>query len=146
MFRLTTEQIFDLPAYWHPLTWIWPEMKTKVQNMPWKSIFERTINRRKIWNVPLDVLMCPPQISIQWHWTPIIDPSWCKWNLYPPPIQCRKNYASELYFYTSLQIFDSKFKISIATEVHKLFRHLGNQHLTAHQMTQQSYGQKSKIG
>ena len=26
----------------------------------------------------------------QWHWTPIIDPSWCKHMLYPPPIQCWK--------------------------------------------------------
>ena len=50
------------------------------------------------------------------------------------------------YFYTSLQIFDSKFKIAIATEVRQLFQHLGNRHLTAHQTAQNQYGQKSKIG
>ena len=32
MFRLTTEQIFDLPAHLQAFQ-IWPEMKTKVQNM-----------------------------------------------------------------------------------------------------------------
>ena len=26
----------------------------------------------------------------QWHWTPIIDHSWCERTLYPPPIQCKK--------------------------------------------------------
>ena len=32
MFRLTTEQIFYLPAHLRAFQ-IWPEMKTKVQNM-----------------------------------------------------------------------------------------------------------------
>ena len=30
-------------------------------------------------------IMCPLQI-INWHWTPIIDPSWGKWDVYLPPI------------------------------------------------------------
>ena len=59
----------------------------------------------------------------------------------------KKKFLSRVtYFYTSLQIFDSKFKIAIATEVRQLFRHLGNRHLTAHQMARRQYGQKSKIG
>ena len=35
--------------------------------------------------------MCPLQI-INWHWTPIIDRSWCKLTLYPSPINV-KNYS-----------------------------------------------------
>ena len=55
-------------------------------------ICQRTVKQKKIWNVPLDALMCPLQI-INWHWTPIIDHSWFNWMLYPPPIQCQ-NYSS----------------------------------------------------
>ena len=65
------------------------EMKIKVQNWTKMSIYHRTVNQKKIWNVPLDALICPLQI-INWYWTPIIDPSWSKRMLYPPPIQCRK--------------------------------------------------------
>ena len=38
------------------------EMKTKVQNLTKMSICHRTINHKKIWNVPLDALICPLQI------------------------------------------------------------------------------------
>ena len=51
----------------------------------------RTINHRKICNASLDALMCPLQI-INWHWTPVINPSWCECMLYPPSIQCQ-NYS-----------------------------------------------------
>ena len=40
------------------LTW----MKTKVQNSTKMSICHRTVNHKKIWNVPLDALICPLQI------------------------------------------------------------------------------------
>ena len=50
---------------------------------------QRTVNHGKIWNVPLDALICPLQITNR-HWTPIIDPSWRKRDLYPLPVQCRK--------------------------------------------------------
>ena len=60
------------------------KMKTKVQNLTKMSIFHR-----KICNAPLDALMCPLQI-INWHWTLIIDPSWHKYMLYPPPVQTQK--------------------------------------------------------
>ena len=91
-------------------------------------ICQRTVNHSNIWNEPLYTLMCPLQI-INWHWTP----SWCN----PLPIQCRKllngpkvgNRSTKLkkmvfqvtYFYTSLQIFGSKFKIPIATERGQFF-------------------------
>ena len=61
MFRLSPERIFGL------LTHLWPfqirfEMKTKVQNWSKMSICHRTINHKKISNVPLDALICPLQI------------------------------------------------------------------------------------
>ena len=37
-------------------------MKSKVQNLTKMSICHRTINQKKIWNAPLDALMCPLQI------------------------------------------------------------------------------------
>ena len=42
----------------------------------------------------------------------------------------KKRCIQVTYFYTFLQIFDSKFKIPIATEISELFWHLGNRHLT----------------
>ena len=88
------------------------------------------LTTKKIWNVPLDALICPLQI-INWHWTPIIDPSWCKCTLYPSPIQCpnysighksetdqpKKNLIWRIYFYTFLSILGSKFKIPITTDI-----------------------------
>ena len=54
----------------------------------------------------------------------------------------KKNVIGRIYFYTSVPIFDSKFKIPIATKISEFFQHLDNRHLTA----QRQYGQKSKIG
>ena len=86
-------------------------------------------------NALLDALTCPLQI-INWHWTPIIDPSWCKCMLYPPPIQCQKlldrslfgNRSTKqkkgplenifLHLYTD---FGSKFKIQMAKNFHWTF-------------------------
>ena len=58
----------------------------------------------------------------------------------------KKKLIGRIYFYTSVHIFDSKFQIPIATKISEFFRHLDNRHLTAHQMAQHQYGQKSKIG
>ena len=58
----------------------------------------------------------------------------------------KKKLIGRIYFDTSVPIFDSKFKIPIATKISEFFRHLDNQHLTAHQTAQRQYGQKSKIG
>ena len=61
-------------------------------------------------------------------------------------IKKKKKTTRIIYFYTSVPIFDSKFKIPIATNSYDFFRHLENWHLTAHQTAQRQYGQKSKIG
>ena len=58
----------------------------------------------------------------------------------------KKKVVQHYIFYTSLPIFDSKFKIPIATKDSEFFQHLDNRHLMAHQMAQWCYGQKSKIG
>ena len=58
----------------------------------------------------------------------------------------KKRFIRVTYFYTFLQIFGSKYKTPIATEIGELFRHLDNRHLTAHQTAKWWYGQKSKIG
>ena len=58
----------------------------------------------------------------------------------------KKKLSGRIYFYTFVPICDSKFQIAIATEKFELFRCLDNRHLTAHQMVQRQYGQKSKIG
>ena len=58
----------------------------------------------------------------------------------------KKKPIGRIYFYTSVQILDSKFQIPIATKSYDFFRHLDNRHLTAHQTAQRQYGQKSKIG
>ena len=61
IFRLSPERIFDLLTHLRPFQ-IWLEMKTKVQNWTKMSICHRTVNHKKIWNVPLDALICPLQI------------------------------------------------------------------------------------
>ena len=61
MFRLSPERIFDLLTHKRPFQ-IRLEMKTKVQNWTKMSICHRTVNYKKIWNVPLDALICPLQI------------------------------------------------------------------------------------
>ena len=52
------------------------------------------------------------------------------------PNKKRKKFIRGTYFYTFLQIFGSKFKIPIATEMGELFGHLGNRYLTAQQRAQ----------
>ena len=62
IFRLSPERIFDLLTHLRPFQ-MWLEMKTKVQNWTKMSICHRTVNHKKIWNVPSDALICPLQIS-----------------------------------------------------------------------------------
>ena len=85
---LHTYRLDLICRWWCPFE-IAAEIKTKCKIWLKCQFSHRTINHIKICNVPLDALMCPLQI-INWHWTPIIDHSWCKCTLYPPPIQCRK--------------------------------------------------------
>ena len=61
------ERIFDLLTHLQPFH-IRLETKTKEQNWTKMSICHRTVNHKRIWNVPLDALICPLQIII-WHWT-----------------------------------------------------------------------------
>ena len=61
MFRLTINTIFDLLTHLRPFQ-IRLEMKTKEQNWTKMSICHRTVNHKKIWNVPLDALICLLQI------------------------------------------------------------------------------------
>ena len=153
MYRLISDSIFDLLTHLWPFQ-IWPEMKTKKCKIWLKCKFShRTVNCKKIWNTPLDALLCPLQI-INWHWASIIDPSWCKCMLYPPTIQCKKLLdQSKLvnqkkvfwrtYFYTFLQIFSSKFKISITTEIQKIISTSGK--LALNGQTNSSAMRYSKI-
>ena len=53
------------------LKW-WPKCKIWL-----KCLFAIELSTTKNWNIPWGALMCPLQI-INWHWTPIMDPSWCK--------------------------------------------------------------------
>ena len=55
------------------------------------------------------------------------------------PKKKEKKFIWGTYFYTFLQIFGSKFKIPIATE-------MGNRYLTAQQRAQKRHTHKSKIG
>ena len=55
------ERIFNLLTHLQPFQ-IRLEMKTKEQNWTKMSICHRTVNHKKIWNVPLDALICPLQI------------------------------------------------------------------------------------
>ena len=57
-----------------------------------------------------------------------------------------KRFIQVTYFYTFLQIFDSKFKIAITTEIVQFFQHLTNQHLSAQQTAQWWHTEKSEIG
>ena len=133
------------------LTHLWPfqlrlEMKTKVQNWNKMSICHRTINHKKIWNVPLDALICPLQIindieplSLSLHGVN---------TCFIHHLSNVENYSighkSETglpkknkrcikftYLYTFLPILGSQFKIPNVTEAISTFRHLENWHLTA---------------
>ena len=135
-------------------------MKTKVQNSTKMSICHRTVNLKKIWNVLLDALICPLQIikdieplSSTLHAVNacfIHHPSNVENYSFSHKLETtqlkKKRCIRITYFYTFLQIFDSIFKIPIATEIRQIFRCLINQHLMAQQMAQRWDTQKSKIG
>ena len=71
IFRLTTDMIFDLLTHLWPCQ-IWPEVRTEVQNLTLMSSVKLNHQPQKIYNVPIEALMCSLQIN-RWHWTPIID-------------------------------------------------------------------------
>ena len=134
-----------------------------MQNWTKMSICHRTVSHKKIWNVPLDALICPLQIindikplSLTLHSLNarfIHHPS----NLenysighksetgQPKKKKKKKKCIKFTYSYTFLHILSSKFKIPIATEISEFFRHLDNRHLMAQQTAQRWDTQKSKI-
>ena len=124
------------------------------------SICHRTINHKKIWNVLLDALICPLQIindilplSSTLHGVnacfihhPCNVENYLIGHKSETSQPKKKRCIRVTYFYTFLEIFDSKFKIPITTEIWKIFRHLAYWHLMAQQMAQRWHTQKSKIG
>ena len=136
MFRLTINMIFDFLTHLRPFQ-IWLEMKTKVQNWTKMSICHRTINHKKIWNVPLDTLICPLQIindieslTLTLHGAntrfihhpsnvknySISHKSETNW-----PKQNKKMDLWTIYFYTFILALGSKFKIQMVENLHWTF-------------------------
>ena len=85
MFRLTSDNIFDLPIYFR-------HFKIGLQIMKnWEirvsgQFFHRSVNRKNLQKIFLSSLICPLQMT-NWQWTPIIDPSCRKRTLYLLPIK-----------------------------------------------------------
>ena len=137
MFKLNSNIIFDL------LTHLWsfqirPEMKTKWESGLWHQFYHKNHQSQFFWNVPLDALMCPLHI-INYCWTPIIYPSWCKCTLYPPTIKGwklsavlwllvksfkQKKFCIRTHIFTSLCL--SEFKIQMAKKFHWMNLTSGN--------------------
>ena len=154
-------RIFDLLTHLRPFQ-IWHEMKTKVQNWTKMSICHRTVNHKKIWNVPLDALICPLQIindieaisltlhgvnaCFIHHLSNVENYSIGHKSETGQPKKKKKKCVKFTYLYTFLQILGSKFKIPSATEIVSTFRHQGSRHLMAQQMAHRCHTQKSKIG
>ena len=119
-------------------------MKTKVQNSTKMSICHRTVNYKKIWNVPLDALICPLQIindiepllltlhglnaCFIHHPSNVKNYSIGYKSETAQPKKKKKRCIRVTYFYTFLPILGSKFKIPTATEIGQLFRHLINRY------------------
>ena len=155
--------LFDLLIHLQPFQ-IWLEMKSKVQNFTKMSICHRTI--KKITKNLKCTLRCSyvsstnHQLTLNpYHW-PFMVYMHTLSTTHPMSKITRLAVSQKLlnqqkrkkkcmwvtYFYTFLQIFGSKFKIPIATEMGELFWHLGNWHLMAQQTAERWHTQKSKIG
>ena len=110
-----------------------PTPSKKWKFLFWHKFFQRQANCKRIWNVPLDSLMCFLQIvndieplTSTLHGVNacfILHPS--KWKITPSVISQKpvnqRNFKKMLhwvtYFYTFVQIFGSKFKIMSAKEI-----------------------------
>ena len=111
-------------------------MKTKVQNSTKMSICYRTVNFKKIWNVPLDALICPLQIindieplsltlhglnaCFKHHPSNVKNYSIGYKSETAQPKKKKKKKKKRCipvtYFYTFLPILGSQFKIPTATD------------------------------
>ena len=94
-------------------------------------IFHRTFNYKKIWNAPLDAVMCPLQIindieslSLSLHGVnahfinhPSNNKKYSIGHKSETGWANKKNLDKVTYFYTFLQIYGSRFKMSIPTEI-----------------------------
>ena len=105
----------------------------KVQNLTEMSICHRTVNHKKIWNVPLDALICPLQIinDIEPLSSTLHGVNAC-FNHHPSnvenylighksetdrPKQKKKKHPWRIYFYTFILVLGSKFKIQMAANL-----------------------------
>ena len=112
-----------------------PSPKEKVKILNLMSIFQRVVNCQKFEICFLDSLMCPRQIinniepltltlhGVNAHF--IHHPS--KWRITwsaisHQPVNPPKMLHRVIYFYTFVQIFESKFKIPSATEIQHFFK------------------------
>ena len=135
IFAMDSIRPFDLLTHLQPFQ-IWVEMNTKVQNWTKMSIYHRIVSHKKIWNVPLDALICPLQIindieplSLTLHGLNacfIHHPSNVKnysighksetdW-----PKQQKKVFW-RIYFYTSMLVLGLKFKIQMVENLRVTF-------------------------
>ena len=87
-----------------------PKWRQKCKIWLWCQFYHRTVNHRKISNAPLDAPMCPLQ-TINWHWTSIIDPSWCKCMLYT------LNPFKKVTILTSMSIFSKSSQLQKKFEI-----------------------------
>ena len=128
IFRLSPERIFDLLTHLQPFQ-IRLEMKIKVQNWTKMSIYHRTINHKKIWNVPLDALICPLQIindieplsstlhgvnACFIHHPSNVENYSIGHKLETGQPKQKKIVFWRIYFYTSILVLGLKFKIQMA--------------------------------
>ena len=157
MFRLTIDMIFDLLTHFHPFQ-IAAKMKTKVQNLTKMSIYYTTVGHGWACDAPIDALMCPLQSSIDIESLSLTlngvnacfihHPSNVENYLIGLESEASQPEIKKLiwvaYSYTFLQIFVSKFKIPVTTEIGELFQHLANWYLMAQQMTQQWHTKNPK--
>ena len=111
-------------------------MKTKVQNWTKMSICQRTGNHKKIWNVPLDALICPLQIindieplsstvhgvnvCFIHHHSNVENYSIGHKSETSQPKKKKKR-VGRIYFYTSILVLDLKIKIQMAKNLYWTF-------------------------
>ena len=84
MFRLTSENIFDLITHFRHFQ-IGPQIMKNWEICISGQFSHRSVNRKNLQKIFLSSLICPLQMT-NWQWTPIIDPSCRKRMLYPLPV------------------------------------------------------------
>ena len=85
MFRLTSDNILDLPTHFRHFK-IGPQIMKNWDIWLSGQFFHRSVDRKNLQKIFLSSLICPPQMT-NWQWTPIIDPSCRKCTLYLLPVK-----------------------------------------------------------